>query len=88
MIQYIDIKAKALIKKFDKYDNALELINKIQKGEIKLSDVKNDRTIFKSHLGKIKKGNNKKRSKQQNNALYKIETLYKARNEANNFNGI
>ena len=57
----------------------------MQKGEIKLSDVKNDRTIFKSHLGEIKKGNNKKRSRQQKNAIYNIEMLYKARNEAIKF---
>ena len=57
----------------------------MQKGKIKLSDVKNDRTIFKSHLGEIKKGNNKKRSRQQKNAIYNIEMLYKARNEAIKF---
>ena len=38
---------------------------------------KNDQIIFKSHLG-----NNEKRSKEQRNALYNIEMLYKARNEA------
>ena len=58
-------KGRSPDEKFDKYDNALDLINKIQNGEIKLSDVKNDQTIFKSHLGEIKKGNNKKRSKEQ-----------------------
>ena len=54
---------------FDKYDNALDLINKIQKAEIKLFDVKNDQIIFKSHFGEIKKGNNKKRSRQQKNII-------------------
>ena len=42
-------------RKFDKYDNALDLINKIRKGEIKLLDAKNDQAIFKSYLGEIKK---------------------------------
>ena len=40
---------------------------------------------FKSSLGEIKKGNNKKRSKEQKHALQNIEMLYKARNEAINF---
>ena len=58
-------KGKSPVEKFDKYDNALGLINKIQNGEIKLSVAKNDQIIFKSHLGERKKGNNKKRSKEQ-----------------------
>ena len=48
-------KGKSPDEKFDKYDNALDLINKIRNGEIKLSDVKNDQIIFKSPLGEIKK---------------------------------
>ena len=63
-------KGKNPDKKFDKYDNALDLINKVKNGEIKLSDVKNYQTIFKAHLDEIKKGNNKKISKEQRNALY------------------
>ena len=49
--------------KFDKYDNALDLINKIKNGKIKLDEAKNDQINFKSSLGKIKKGNNKKKIK-------------------------
>ena len=41
--------------------------------------------MFKSNLGKIKKGNNRKRSKEQKNALYNIEILYKARGEGITF---
>ena len=41
----------------------------------------------KKYLGEIKKGNNKRRSKEQKNALYNIEMLYKARNEAITFYG-
>ena len=71
--------------KFDKFDNALNIINKIQNGEISLADVKNNQEKFKSYLGEIKKGNKKHRSKVQKNTLYNIEMLYKARNEAITF---
>ena len=47
----------------------------MKNGEIKLLYVKHDQAIFKSYLGEIKKGNNKKRSRQQKNALYNIEML-------------
>ena len=60
-------------------------MNKIKNGEIKLAEAKNDQIKFKSNLGEIKKGNNKKRSKEQKNALYNIDMLYKARNEAIKF---
>ena len=46
---------------------------------------KNDHIWFKSNLGEIKKGKNKKGSKEQKNALYNIEMLYKARSEAIKF---
>ena len=63
-------KGKRTDEKFDKYDNSLDLINKIRNGERKLSDVKNDQIIFKSHLGGIKKGTIKKRSKEQRTIQY------------------
>ena len=63
-------------------DHAFDIIDKIQNGEISLSEVKNNQEKFKSYLGEIKRGNNKRRSKEQKNALYNIEMLYKARNEA------
>ena len=50
-----------------------------------LSGVKYNQEKFKSYLGEIKKGNNKHKSKEQNNTLYNIEMLYKARNEAIKF---
>ena len=78
-------KGKTSDEKLDKYDNALDLIDKIQIGEIKLSDVKNDEIKFKSYLSKIKKGNNKKRSKEQKDTLYNIEILYKEKNKAIKF---
>ena len=72
--------------KFDKFDNALDIINKIKNGEISLADVKNNQANFKSNLGEIKKGNNKKdRKSKKKNALHNIEMLYKARSEAIKF---
>ena len=43
--------------KLDGFDNALNIINKIQNGEISLSDVENIQEKFKSYLKKMKKGN-------------------------------
>ena len=68
--------------KFDKFDNALNIINKIQNGEISLADVKNNQEKFKSYLGEIKKGNKKYKSKVQKNTLYNIEMFYRSKNEA------
>ena len=52
---------------------------------MKLAQAKNDQIKLKSVLGEIKKRKSKKRSKEQNNALYNIEMLYKARSEAIKF---
>ena len=72
--------------KFDEFDNAPNIINKIKNAEISLADVKNNQEKFKSYLGEIKRGNKKKSSKEQKkNALYNTEMLYKARNEAIKF---
>ena len=43
--------------KFDEFDNALNIINKMQNGEIRLADVKNNQEKFKTYFGEIKKGN-------------------------------
>ena len=61
--------------KFDKFDNALNIINKIQNGEISLADVKNNQEKFKSYLGEIKKGNKKHKSKEQKHTLRNIYML-------------
>ena len=53
-------KSRTLDEKFDKYDNALDLIDKIKNGELKLTDAEKDQINFKSSLGEIKKANNKK----------------------------
>ena len=50
---------------FNKYDNSLDLMDKIKNSEIKLAEAKNDQIRLKSNLGEIKKGNNKKRLKEQ-----------------------
>ena len=70
---------------FDKFDNALDIIDNILDGKIDLADVKNNHKKFKSYLGEIKKENNKHKSKEQRNTLYNIEIPYKARNEAIKF---
>ena len=41
--------------KFDEFDNALNIINKIQNGKISQENVKNNQEKFKSYLGEIKK---------------------------------
>ena len=43
--------------KFDEFDNALNIINKIQNGQITLADLKNNNKKFKSYFREIKKGN-------------------------------
>ena len=68
---------------FDKFDNAINIINKIQNGEIELADVKRNQEKLKKYLGQIKKGG--KKTKEQKNTLFDIEALYKARNEAIEF---
>ena len=68
--------------KFDKYENALSIINKIQNGEISLADVKNNQEKRKTYLGEIKKGNKKRILKEQKNTLHNIEMIYKARSAA------
>ena len=42
--------------KIDKFDNALDIINKIKIGEIRIADVKNNQEKFKSNVGETKKG--------------------------------
>ena len=71
--------------KFDEFDNAFDIIDKIRDGKIDLSDVKDNQEKFKSYLGEIKNGNRKHRSKVQKNTLHNIEMLYKARNKVIKF---
>ena len=49
---------------FDEFDNALALIDKMRDGKISLTDVKDNHEKIKSYLGEIKKGNNKRKSRE------------------------
>ena len=70
--------------KLDKFDNALDIIDKIRNGETSLTDVKSNQAKFKSNLTEVKKAR-KNRTKGQKDTLYNTVTLYKARNEAIKF---
>ena len=52
-------KGNIVDEKFDKLDNAFDIIDKIRHGNIDLADVKNNQEKFKSYLGERKKGNKK-----------------------------
>ena len=56
-------KGKTPDENFDTYNNALNFINKIKNGEIKLAVAKNDQIKFKSNLGKIKRRKQQKKIK-------------------------
>ena len=46
--------------KLNEFDNALDLINQIREGKIRLADAKNNLIRFKSKLSEIKKENKKR----------------------------
>ena len=71
--------------KFKKFDNALNIINKIQNGEISLADVKNNQEKFKTYLGEIKKGNKKHRSKEQKTLCTILKCFTKQETKLLNF---
>ena len=56
-------KGKVADKKFNEFDNALDIINKIWDGKKDLADVKKNQEKFIYYLGEIKKGS--KKSKEQ-----------------------
>ena len=70
-------KGKTSDETFNKYDNALDLIDKIKNGKIKLVEAKNGQEEFRSDLSEIKRGG--KKSKEQKNIIHNISMLYKAR---------
>ena len=76
-------KGKTSDEEFNKYDNALDLINKIKNDETKLVEAKNDQEKFRSDLSEIKRGS--KTSKEQKSTVYNISMSYKARKEAIKF---
>ena len=64
-------KGKTSNEKFDKFDNAIDLINKLKDGAMTIPAAKINQVKFKSNLGGIKKGNNNnnkkiKRAKKRN----------------------
>ena len=61
-IEYI---GKTPIVKFDKFDDAFSILNKIRDGKISLADARSDQENCKSDLGEIKRGNNKKDHKRR-----------------------
>ena len=71
--------------KFNEFDNAFSLLDKIKDGKINLTDAKNDQVEFKLNLSEINKENKQHRSKEQKNTLYNMEMLYKARNNVIKF---
>ena len=54
--------------KFSKFDNALNLLDKINEVKIRLADAKNDEIKFQSDLGEIKK--KIKKSDQENKKMH------------------
>ena len=52
-------KVPAADAKFDKFDNALDIIDKIRNGETSLTDVKSNQAKFKSNLSEVKKQHTK-----------------------------
>ena len=66
-----------LIKKFDEFDNALDIVNKI--GETELADVKYNQQKFKSFLAKIKKGDKKSKDKKAPCIILKCSIMQETR---------
>ena len=50
--------------KFDQFDNAFSLLDRIRDGKRRLTNAKNDQAKFKSDLNEIEKGNKKQTSKE------------------------
>ena len=63
-------RGNTLNEKFDAYDNALDLIDKIKNGEIKLAEVQNNQNNFKINLDEIKTGGKKSKEQKKYNIQY------------------
>ena len=57
-------KGKVADTKFNEFDNALDIINKIRDGEKDLADVKKNQQKFKFYLGEIKKAVKNQKNKE------------------------
>ena len=66
-------KGKVADKKFDEFDNAPDIVNKIQDGKEDLADVKNNQQDFKLYLGEIKKGDKKSKEQKKKKTLYFVQ---------------
>ena len=55
-------KSRTADAKFDKFDNALDILDKLRNGKTSLTDVKNNQAKFKSNLSEVKK-NTQRQSK-------------------------
>ena len=64
-------------KRFDEFENGINLFEKIKYGDEKLEEAKKYKKVFKSTLKEIARGRYK--SKVQNSALQNIKMVYKAR---------
>ena len=70
---------------FSKFDNALDLINKIRDGEFSLNKAKDVQTKLRSDTGEIKRVQKKHLLKESREARTNIENLYNTRNAAIDF---
>ena len=64
-------------KKFDDFNNGIELLRKMQSGEIKLEEANKLQNLFKSNLNEISRVRNK--SEGQKMSLEKFKFLYESR---------
>ena len=70
---------------FSRFDNALDLIDKIRNGEISLTEAKDEQAKLKSDMGEIKRVQKKHLLKESREARTNFENLYKARKAAIDF---
>ena len=81
MIYYV--KDNTAKKRFDDFNNGIELFRKIQSGEMKLEEAKKLQNEFKSNLNEISRGRNK--SEEQIMTLENFKLLYESRQPLLNY---
>ena len=67
---------------FNKFDNALDLINKTRRGEISLNEAKDEQVKLKSSRAEIKSVQKRYLLEESRDARTNIENLYNARKAA------
>ena len=70
---------------FSKFDNALDLINKIRDGEISLNETKDDQRKLRSDMGEAKRAQKNHLLKEGREERTNIENLYNTRKAAIDF---